>query len=492
MSERETLLEWLARAAARARLAFGLREAASLACALLALLALHQGMRMVIPVPEVLVALLPFFVFAAASAAVVFAVRLCRAPTLIQAAAAADARAGLRDELRSALWFTQHSGGGPMAELLLARASRTVQALDARRLFPLALPLRVASALGLALAAVALTWMLPGIGLPGGAPTSLQPSSLGSAAVRAPHQNEVPQTAQRDGPAVSFSERTQAIWAELQELASGLADDAESQAVGQAIAAHDARHAARLLEALRHRRAARTSMGPAARPETEQMSDALAQGILERLQALLKEETKQAQDRAGPRSEEELTAQLTEQLRADAEVEKGDPRGQQSAGETALNAMLRAINRSSIGQRDVLGGSGEAGEEAGRSDVGGGGAMGRRVGVSRAGAGEEERPQGDPTGDAESEPVLGRKTQRLQAQLHRLKVDSAPEGDQPGTEESLYAATRAQSAGLRYEAVAARPHGGAEGLASSARTPLAYRDAAKRYTLEQHRVGSKD
>ncbi len=488
MPERETLLEWLDRATARARLAFGLREAGAMACALLALLALHQALRVVISAPEVRAALLPFFIFAAVGAAAVFAVRAWRAPTLMQAAAVADARAGLRDELRSALWFAQHGGGGPVAELLLARAARTVQALDARRLFPVAVSGRVASALGLALVAVAVTWFLPYMGLLHGTPASVLPPSPETAAVRPQRQIDTASMSGDERPAAPISEHAQAVWSQLQELTSALADDAESEAIEHAIAAHDARHAAQLLEALQRRRAAQTNIGPAPRPETEQMSASLAEGILERLQELLKEQQVQANQPA-PTSAEAPTAQLTEQLRADAEVEKGDPRGQQSAGEAALNAMLRAINRSSIGPRDVVGGAGEAGEETGRSNVGGG-AMGRRVGVSRAGAGDDERPQGDPAGAVESEPALGQKTQRLQAQLQRLKVEPATGEEQPGAEESLYAATRAQSASLGYEAVAARPHQGAEGLARVERMPLAYRDAVKRYTLEQHRTES--
>jgi hypothetical protein len=484
MSEREPVLEWLDRAAARARFASRLREAACVACALLALLALHQGLRLVISAPEVLAALLPFFFLAAAGAGAVFAVRMWRAPTLTQAAAAADSRAGLKDELRSALWFAQHGGGGPVAGLLLARAARTVQALDARRLFPLALPPLVASALGLALAAVALTGLLPGLGSLQGTPAAAPPPAAGPVAVRASQRNETARTAEYESPGASVSERARAVWAELEDLASALADDAESQAIGQAIAAHDAAYAARLLEVLQRRRGVDRSTVPAARPDTEQMSDALAQGILERLQEILKEQAQAEQ--AAPGRAEALVPHLTEQLREDAEVQKGEPSGQQSAGETALNAVLRAINRSSIGQRDVLGGAGAAGEEAGRTNIGGG-AMGRRVGTSRAGAGEDERSQADPAGDAEAEPVLGRKTQRLQAQLQRIKVEPSPGEDRSGAEESLYAATRAQSARAGYQSVAARAHQEAEGRASGERMPLAYRDAAKRYTLEQHR-----
>ena len=238
-----------------------------------------------------------------------------------------------------------------------------------------------------------------------------------------------------------------------------------------------------MLQALQQQQAAQAIAGPAAPPQTEQMSATLAEGILERLKDLLRAEA--AQPEALATNADAPTAQLTEQLRADAQAEKGDPRGQQSAGEAMLNDMLRAINRSSIGQREVAGGGGDAAQEGSRSNVGGG-AMGRRVGVSQAGAEDGERPRGTPTTDAESEPVLGQKTLRLEAQLQKVKVESAASEDQSGGEEALYAQTRAQAARLGYEAVAAQPRQGAEAVVAGEGTPLAYRDAVKRYTLEQH------
>ena len=483
MSERDILLRWLDRAAARLRTGLWLRHAGTLVCALLALLALHQGLRALIRAPEVFAALLPFFLLAAIGAAAVCALRLWRPPTLVQAAAAADARAGLKDELRSALWFTQASGGGPLAGLLLARASRTVQALDARRLFPLTVPRGVLAALGLALLAVALTRFLPFTGFAAGKAAPAPPLTPESAAILSQGHDAL-HAGQDQATAAPSSARAQAAWSQLQQLAAALAGEAEGRAIGQAIAARDARRATQLLQTLQARQGAQPLGGRAARPETEQMSAALAEGILERLKELMKEQAAQP-DRTPPDTADAPTANLTEELRADSPPEKGDPAGQQSAGERVLNEMLRAINRSSIGRREVAGGAGEAAQEGSQANVGGG-AMGRRVGTSRAGAGDGEPPPANPAGDAESEPVLGDKTVRLEAQLEKVKVEAAPDEDQPGAEDSLYAATRAQAARLGYEAVVARPRQAAEEVVSGERTPLAYRDAVKQYTLGQH------
>ena len=123
---------------------------------------------------------------------------------------------------------------------------------------------------------------------------------------------------------------------------------------------------------------------------------------------------------------------------------------------------------------------------AGRTSVGSG-AMGRRISTSTGGAGDGEQPRGNPDGNAEAEPVFGRKTMRLRMQLQTVKIDSVePEGGD-GTEESFYAATQAQAAKTEYETVTGAQSGGTEQITGRERLPLAYRDAVKRYTLRQHR-----
>jgi hypothetical protein len=483
MSERDTLLSWLDRAAARTRHGFWLRDASALACALLALLALHHWLPVAIPAPAVRAALAPFFLFAAAGAIAIFGMRMARRPTLEQAAGAADARAGLRDELRSALWFVQRSADDPLVDLLLARAARTARALDVRKLFPLAIPRHLLAALALVLLAVVSARLVPGVDLPENSRASVAAAPAAAANAVTIGQPQASLPAQQD-EAVSESDRTQAAWSQLQALVAQLGGDEEVGQIEQAVAARDAARAQRLLQAMRQRQTGEAPGGTAARPEGEQMSAALAAGILERLKDLLQAEA--AQPDPGSGAAEAPTANLTEQLRADDPPEPGDPRGQQSAGESMLNEMLRAINRSSIGERQVAGGAGEAAEEGTRGGVGGG-AMGRRIGVSQGGAQEGDRPDGTPTGDAESAPVLGQKTERLEAQLQRVAVESsAGEQSEPADEEALYAQTRAQSARLGYASATAQPKQGSEAVIVGQNTPLAYRDAVKRYMLEQH------
>ena len=113
--------------------------------------------------------------------------------------------------------------------------------------------------------------------------------------------------------------------------------------------------------------------------------------------------------------------------------------------------------------------------------------MGRRVGVSQAGGGDGEQPRSNPQGNADAEPVLGKKTQRLAVQLQTVKVEQSADEDRNGAEDAYYAATQAQAAKLDYEAVTAHRRSVNEQEVDRERMPLAYREAVKQYMIEQHR-----
>jgi hypothetical protein len=488
MSERDILLRWLAGAAARLCVARRLRDAGMLGCALFGLLALHQVVRALIPLATVVGALTPLFVLTALGCTGLFAWRLSRRVTLAEAAGAADARAGLKDEFKSAYWLGERNvevrARQALVPLLLRRAANDAQRLDARRLFPLQLPSSMAAALGLALLTAGLGWLAPRIAYP----TADAPAEAAAPASASATPGPQPRREAEEAQALPVAgERERAAWSALDELVAGLRGGGDVEDFRRAVAARDAQRAAALLAAMQRREAAAALQGPAAHPEDEQMSPALAQGILERLHALMEsggDSVLEARtDRPAPA---QRTAHLTEQLReevADAQRDKG---GRHSEGETHLNDMLRAISRSSIGERQVVQGDGELGQDHGRTSLGGG-AMGRRVGVSRAG-GDGERPQGNPGGDAESEPVLGARTERLQAQLQKVRVESADDArSEESGEEDFYAATRAQAAQVDYRAVHARQAAGAEAVVAGDHAPLAYQEAVKQYSLMQHR-----
>ena len=69
---------------------------------------------------------------------------------LPRAAAVADSRADLHDELKSAYWFMREGDSSPWIDLLVRRAAVSAGKLDARQLVPTTIPTRLWTALGLA------------------------------------------------------------------------------------------------------------------------------------------------------------------------------------------------------------------------------------------------------------------------------------------------------------------------------------------------------
>jgi hypothetical protein len=78
--------------------------------------------------------------------------------SLARAAAEADARAQLKDELTSACWFMQALPGSDWVGAQLERAARTARSLEPARLIPLRVPAPALGALALAIIALVALW----------------------------------------------------------------------------------------------------------------------------------------------------------------------------------------------------------------------------------------------------------------------------------------------------------------------------------------------
>jgi hypothetical protein len=262
----------------------------------------------------------------------------------------------------------------------------------------------------------------------------------------------------------------------------------ELAAIRDAVVNRDAKRVTQLLEAMQRRQAANPS-GASARPEGEQMSAEVAQGILARLQDLVggDEQVPNGAAQAGADLGRQPAARITQGPPADSKDEQwSNNPGRHSEGETALNTLLRSLSRSSIGERQAVRAEGERWQEGGRSNVTGG-AMGRRVGVSQAGAGsDDDNAKANPAGDIVSDPVLGQRTPRLEAQLQRVRVERGDARDDAGTTEASYAPTQSQTSTLTYQSVEARQRASNEDAVRTEQTPLAYRAAVKTYFLTEH------
>src|SRR5882672_9375706 len=87
--------------------------------------------------------------------------RALRQVTLAQAAGEADARARLKDELKSAYWFVSTPEPSPFAELQIARAAATARRLDPGAIVPGRPPRSLYAVAGLGAALLLVTWIAP-------------------------------------------------------------------------------------------------------------------------------------------------------------------------------------------------------------------------------------------------------------------------------------------------------------------------------------------
>jgi hypothetical protein len=482
MSDREILFRCLARVAARLGWSRRMRELGRFASALVALWLLAEVVRALgVPAP-VLVALVPLLMIASLVLVALFAWRLACATTLAQAAGAADSRADLKDQLKSAHWFAQRPARDPLVELLLNNAAHTAQKLDARRLFPLAAPRSALAALALAIFTGCLGWFSPRIALP------VMPESLAGPAVTSDRSSEGAVGTDTDAenganqPSVDAAARPESseIWSQLEEATKELPAGLEEERIKRAVAARDARLVAQLLEPTSRHAVAAQEDRVAAGPQGEEASAAVGQRMRERLQQILSRESK-APPEPATNASAQPTARVKQQLSEQIREEQRKLQGQATEGEVTLNNRLRAVSRNSASQRKVAYAEGEAAEAGSRTSVDGV-ATGDRTGKSQAGGSEGEHPFSGPAGEGDKQPVLGEHTDRLEGQLQRMRVEDAQQRE----EEARYAATQRHAAQIGYQNVEAQWRERREAPTTPGPMPLSYREAVKRYFLTEH------
>jgi hypothetical protein len=490
MAPRESLLRWLKAAATRVRWQRALHDAMWAAAGLMVLAACHATVVAFAGAPAIVTAIRPLLLLVAFAIVAGFGVRRWPPADLAVVAAAADARAGLHDELLSAHWFATRADADPFVDRHVRHAVQIAGALDVARLFPLRVPGHAvaAGAVALLIAVAAHAWPR----MRDATAPDLQ--EVAGASTRGVREETRSPIAGGDATADADDGRSRAaaaLWKQLDALAGELSRRPGGPSLAQAVAARDARAAAQALRDAKQADAPQTAGGATAKPD-EQTTSALAADILDRIAALMKAgDADGAARRPEAADPDRPTARLDRELRADQDdAQKSAPR-EQSAGEDALNTSLRALSRSSTGGRDNVHGEADSTEGAGRANVGGG-AMGRRVNTSTAGAGEGDQPTGAATAP-EGDQVLGRKTERLAVQLRTVRLPQGDDAarddpdDPAGTEESFYAATRAQAARTAFASVGAVSRSTAEAAQAGATSPLEFRDAVKRYTLARHR-----
>jgi hypothetical protein len=487
MSDRDLLLGWLASAAARLRWSRRARELGRLACVLVALWLLAEILEILGAPSPVLSALFPLLILSAIASVLLFAWRLARPTTLAQAAGAADDRAGLNDELKSAHWFAQDGARDAFVDLLFTRAAKTAGRLDVRRVFPVGVPRSALAAFALVLVTGALAWLSPRLALPGPREPTPAPApvAIPGHAARAAGESPIEKIAAELYSPTTTGRDPAAEWSKLDAMTNELPPGAERQAIKRALAARDARLVSQLLQALQRKRAAAAEQEPAADQQDRQTLAGVAQSNAGgRVPEVSSQEGKAPRDPVA-NAASEGTARVRQKLREQMREENRKLQGTPTQGDVTLNNRLRAVSRNSTRMREVAYGEGEAAEAGSQTSVDGA-AVGERTGRSRSGGSEGEHPQSSPTGPADTQPVLGARTARLEAQVQEMRVERSDDPQRQETEESFYAATQRQASQLGYEGVAAQSQVQREAALASSQTPMSYREAVKRYFLSQH------
>lgn len=425
------------------------------------------------------------FVVVALSLAGALTVRLARATTLNEAAWACDTRASLKDELKSALWFVHLDQRDSFVELLVKRAARTAQALNPRRLFPLAVPRSVVFALALTLVTSALALLSPRISW-----TDLRELAAGittlEKAMDGPATDE--SEALTASSKVAKPEKLTATWSDPEQLAVQSPPGSKTTAMDRAVAARDAGLTAQLLNALQRNQSDETPNDQFATPGDKLLSAASTQRLLEALQRM----SDDVQTAAPP--ERPVTADVTpsvrtaRQQRTSASEEQRAITGTPAEGEVTPNNRLSAISRSGAGMREVAYGEGEAAAAGSQTSVSGA-ATGERSGRSQAGGSEGEHPNSGDAGPGDDGPILGERTDRIIARLQKMSGDHNEDLRQQELDEEFYAATQHQAARFAYDDVIAQWLLQREVVVAPGNMPLNYREAVKQYLLSQHAKG---
>lgn len=478
MSDQEVILRALELVRRRLRLARALRDAAIVSGMVAVLLVLWRVLylfpgRAPLLAAAVLAALL---LLVAGVLLLVRSALIARCPLGV-AAALADARAGLSDELQSAHWFLQHPAPSPWVEAQVAHAAQSARGLEPAALFPLRFGRRGLVAAGAAPLMVVVAWLVPPLAPPSDAAVTASPEVQASQVqvlreVADQVRDETAARKLREAIAAVESrgatgEEKQRALAEAQraveqqdlEAASAreglyrVADKLRGQQrleeVAKALEEGDAARAARLVQRMAQ---APGAEGREADSSVESRSD---ERDLERLLDVVARGQGAEQSEAASAAAKETVDRLREIA-------------QQLDTQERLSQSARTLQQLqlSVAQRSQLA-AGRFGQQAAQNSTPApqtgqtsmpGGVMFRTTAVAREttpSAQQEGSKTGSALGDSRADPVLGAKATSLEVQLKQEAVPDRPQQDDRTGAGWFYTESRQQAATLGFEEVRA-------------------------------------
>ena len=521
MRERETIIGVLRELGRRLWITRAIREAAFSVCVILFCLVCFQliAPALVAGVPSagtaIRIALLASFV----AVIVEVARRNARAVTPAQAAVEADARAHLKDELKSAHWFLSETPAAPFVQLQVRRAAATAAALDLDVLAPRTLPANALLAAGLGILFAALIWMTPHLSRVRDADREAVATHQGETADLRSLLTDAPRDEDIEKLDLALRKLQQAD-ASPDEKRRALADarDAIDQANMDASAAREGM--AKLAQALK------------ADPKFESVAQAMKEGRIDDAMAMLRKlkagaasgthegAAAEPADKGGtpandgsPSAENagrDLTGQnaAINQDAINRVIDTLKQAGERIEVQNRVNSVKRRMedNLVATSQRSQLTASQfdnrsnapnpTPAPAAGNASVRGG-ALFRQAAVAReeADTAREGSQTGDASGDSAALPLEGAATRRLDAQLTRetiaQKYDAGEQPQGKGDAGWFYSASREQKSALQAEGVRAHAGYDREEATDHDRVPLRQKGAVKNYFLNLHESENK-
>ena len=432
--------------------------------------------------------------------------RLALRCTLGEAAALADARAGLKDELTTAQWFLEHPVPSPWVDAQVARAAESVRGLDPVALLPLRVDWRELSggtAAALLLVAVCLA-PPPGLLDATGDPQPLAQAQADQVQLirRLIREGQDEATARDLERALAMLEhktasaeekRRQLLEAEgavgqqaleaaalregLYRLAVSLRGKQRTVEVARALEGGNAQLAAKLMQQMSDQH---SPIGVEQRSSSPRQSD--EEQELARLLATVANEEDEAHGKSSGAAAKEAGDRLTRIAQRLAAQDHW------SQAAVALQQLRQAVARdpssSLAGSRQQAAGSGSdnAKPEAAGANV-------QQAGMNRpdsSPSGREGSKTGAVTGDAQSDAVLGAKVAPLAVQLRQEAID--PEGQEAVTAPKswFYAETKQQQSNIDLENVSARSEFTLGQSAALEGVAVRHRQIVKEYFMALH------
>jgi len=482
MSDQEIIVRTLTKVRRRLQMSHAVHDAVVMLCLAAVGVLLWRALRVAgdhapaVSAAAVLVALLLWI----GGLFVVLRGRLMRRTSLARAAAEADTRAALDDELKTAYWFIVHPVTSPWTAAQLAAAARSAGALDVARLLPLRIERGTLAASALVSILLLAMWFAPPFSR--SSPELFQPTGELSAAEARQVQSlrdlsaqlpadsgaraEVEQalrTLERKDVSAEEKQRALATAREaleqrnvdaastregLFQLAQKLGGNEALRDVTRALEEGDARKAA---QALQQMPGAHSGGAAGATPTTERSE--------KDLQRLLDQASGRGADEAGEVSS----------VAAKEAIDRLNQIAAQLDAQQQLNQAAQALQQLqlAVAQRQTMS-AGRFSQQAAQNSTPSpntdqtsmpGGIMFRSAAVAqekKASAQQEGNKIGAAVGESQADAPLGSKATPLGVQLKKEAVTGEPEDQQEAAKNWFYAESKEQSSIIELRAVEAR------------------------------------